>query len=177
MAKGIYAAVAVIIVSFALSVFLAGCSATGYELKLDAIRVVERDADKVNISLWVYDYAGKLIRNVFTPGALDPDISGGSWVLLNDPEFKSIPASSVVDPGRLELEIRLNPNRFMTPPDAIFKFTVELKDILREPENKTGLVVTSENGAYELRVWIKGRVPRGKTPALHAACELIFERA
>ena len=149
-------AVFAIFILISVTFFLCTCkSSDGYEMKLDAIRVVDQSAKKINMSIWIYDSAGELFRHVFTPGMLDPELSRGSWIKLDDPNFVPIPGQAISDLHLLGLRIKLNPNRFSAPPDATFDLIVEVDELTQAKGNTIERVVTSKNDAYELRVLLR----------------------
>ena len=160
--KNRYSLATALLASLTLSVLLFGCKTESvYEVKLDAIRVIDQEAEGVNLSVWLYDVKGNLIRHVFTQGVLDPAISGREWVTLDDPEFKPMSAEAIPDPAHFVLEIKLNPNRFATPPDAVFYLTANLENLQLNAENAHDQVVTSESGAYQLRLSFRKRSATG----------------
>lgn len=122
-------------------------------LNIDAIRVTRTDLDPVDLSLWVYDQKGSVIKKVYTAGKLNPKDNGTSWLPLGDRTYAPIPAAAVSPDGMLSFSIKLNPNILATPPNAHFTAMIDVSEIVNAPEKPVRLIVRSSvGGDYELRL-------------------------
>ncbi len=130
-------------------------SGSQYVLNVAAIRATNRDVQPVDLSLWVYDTNNSVIKKVFTPGKLDPRQTGTSWVSLDDGEFTVLPKRTISDEGLLTCEVKLNPNRLATPPDARFVITIDLSEVLESSVDPITYQARSlGTGDFELKVLI-----------------------
>ena len=147
------------ILAVVCGLLLGGCgSGVVHEVKLDAMRVLDGDADPVTMSLWIYDSKGDVIRRTFTPGRLDSKVFGTSWVPVNDPDFGPIPKESIPDASRFSCQIKLNPNRLLTPPDAVFNLALDLEGGLKSEDGAVEVVVESEDeGRYQIKLRLRRR--------------------
>ena len=75
---------------------------------------------------------------------------------FDDQTFTSIPADAVSFTELFEFQIKLNPNRFATPPDAIFTSFIDLR-ALEESNTFPGKYVIKSDG----KVSNGGRVSNG----------------
>lgn len=143
----------------AIVVLFAGCNAKSpYMIKIEAIRTTNALGIPVNLSLWAYDSRSEVTIRAFGSGKLDPKINGTEWVEFKDSKFVSLPAKSITGSGELFLQIKLNPNRLATPPDAIFELSLNPKDLLSsEYPELTERVPSIGDGEFELRVVIRRR--------------------
>ena len=123
-----------------------------YRLRLDAFRATSRDADPVDLSLWLYDGQGAPLKNVYTRGKLIPREDGLIWVALADTKYTRIPSRSISENRRLYLDIKLNPRRLLTPPDAVFRGTVNLPAVPTGEARPYLTTLRSEDGDYEIRL-------------------------
>jgi len=122
-------------------------------ISMRAVRCTDEDADPVSLSLWLYDENGKLVGHTFTSGSLDPEIQRGRWRILDEPDFIRVPQRLLGQGGVFRYVVKLNPNRLLTPPDAVFRAQVSLV-ALREADESSRTVVlgSEERGIFELRV-------------------------
>jgi len=117
---------------------LASCERqSGYEVRFAAVRAARSLEEPVNISLWLYPIGSK---DKMTHYFDERKIEGPLWVFLPDSEFVPIPEGMVTDSGDFVFRIELNPNRFLTPPDAIFEASVALEQLLAPDEPQPAAV-------------------------------------
>ena len=141
-----------------LSVFLAGCSDyTSIAIKMEAIRFTPQAisggaAEAVSLSLWMYDENAGLIKHAFASGKLVPDIQKTDWKSLNDTDQKAVPRKWLKKSDLFTFQIKLNPNRLLTPPDAVFSESIDLGPLIRGEIQQQNLVIPSGNKLFELRI-------------------------
>jgi hypothetical protein len=133
---------------------------------MEAIRftgeAVDREStEAVSLSLWLYDENDDLIDHRFTSGKLVPEVQGTQWKPLNGrPEGIPIPRRRLGKGDRFTFQIKLNPNRLLTPPDAVFIESVDLSSLLTGDLDQKQLLITSTNKLFELRVVFSASRPR-----------------
>ena len=124
-----------------------------YAFKLDAVRALDGEMEPVDLSFWCYDRHGDLIKRVFTPGKLVPETQARAWIGLDDPEYTTISASALSADDAFECRIVLNPNRLVTPPDAVFTGALQMPQDRAVPDDPHTYVIKSDGeGLLELRV-------------------------
>ena len=126
-----------------------------YAIRLAAIRLTDEEHDPVDLSLRCYDKQGRLIKRVYTRGKLDPEVSGTSWLSLEDMDYVSVSTRSITDNSILHLKIVLNPGRLLTPPDAIFDSALNLPKNRSDPSNPVEYTLLSKGkGEFEIRILV-----------------------
>lgn len=124
-------------------------------MRIEAIRATTGDAPTVALSIWVYTPDGKELGHVFTSGKLVPGLAGTQWVEIAAHVPIRAPVSVVGGEQRVPLTIKLNPNRFMTPPDAVFTVFLGPGDLPDASDDTATCVVRSDDpGEFELRLRI-----------------------
>ena len=136
------------------AVLLAGCGfrpAVG--ISMQALRCTDDEADAVGLSFWLYDEDGRLVGNTFTSGGLDPRSQGTEWKFLDDADAIRIPSRLLDEDGLFRYQVKLNPHRLVTPPDAVFDGKVE-PDAVRGSDSARETVVlrASDGSPFELRI-------------------------
>lgn len=131
---------------------LASCERpSGYEVRFAAVRATLTPEEPVDISLWLYPIdSEEKITNYFD----ERTIEGTLWVFLPGSEFVSIPEDAISESDDFAFRIKMNPNRFLTPPDAIFEVSVALQHLLSPDRlQPVSLDVRARGGApYEVRL-------------------------
>lgn len=162
--KSIWNLIAGLIV-FILLAFLSSCSAnSAYEMKITALRVLDKNAKPVGLSFWIFDGSGKQISTMFISGKLDPETHGSTWLEFDSQAFTAIPADAVSLADLFEFQIKLNPNRLATPPDAIFTSFIDLREFEESNSSPGQYIIKSDGsdgngdgGRYELSIQIQKR--------------------
>ena len=143
-------------VFFALAAALfsfASCEkGSGFAIGLDSIRSTGEPIKPVALSLWIYPEDGeKEMSKLFT----SEKITDSNWIAL-DGDFVSISSDLLSPDNFFAFRIELNPNRFATPPDAIFRASVPLADLFYDTDGiSEPLVVRAQQKHYEIRIVIK----------------------
>jgi hypothetical protein len=108
----------------------------------------------------MYGEGGDLIDHIFTSGKLVPEIQKTEWKLLNASEGISLPRRRLSKEEPFTFQIKLNPNRLLTPPDAVFTESVDLSSLLTGELEQKRLIITSTNKLFELRVVFSASMQR-----------------
>ncbi len=144
----------IVICTTIFAVLFSGCEKESrYTLRVDSIRAVDRDADPVDLSIWIYDPSGNLVSKSFDSRELDPGKIGTEWLSIRNTEPIRIPEAMISEDGVLQGTIKLNPNRLATPPDAIFPISINLAEAFESEVDPIVVTLQSRSDApYELRV-------------------------
>jgi len=133
-----------------LMVSCGGSATIGISMR--AIRCTDPDGDPVNLSLWLYGENGRLVGHTFTSGGLDPELQKDRWRLLDEADYIRVPRRLLEEGAVFRYVVKLNPNRLLTPPDAVFRARVSLDAVRQADESERTVVLRSEErGIFELR--------------------------
>ncbi len=135
-------------------VLFSGCEKESrYTLRIDSIRAVDADAEPVDLSIWLYDSSDNLISKSFDSGELDPEKIGTDWLSLRNTVPVRLPKAMISGDRVLTGTIKLNPNRFATPADAVFPISINLAEAFESEIDMMVVTLTPRTDApFELRV-------------------------
>ena len=132
---------------------LVSCDAeSGFAIRIDAIRSTVEPAKPVALSLWLYPEGGeKVMSKIFT----SEKIINRDWIPL-DGDFISIASDLLSAESFFAFRIELNPNRFATPPDAVFRASVPLADLFYdEVGSSEPLAIRAQENPYEIKIVVR----------------------
>ncbi len=124
---------------------------SGYEVRFDAVRATGDLREPIGISLWLYPIDAKdELFHYFD----ESKIGGAEWVELAGSGFVEIPERLLTDASYFVFRVELNPNRFLTPADAVFEASAPLDELVSKSENGVAslTVRATSNAPFEVRL-------------------------